>query len=129
IEDIPEITAVTLFEYYKRVLEEDDIDVYITGDINIAEMEEQTEKIFKLKANPDHQLPEKEIVEASASVVMKEEQDIQQAKLHMNILIISRCKSLMACLVVFPVQNYLRKYVKRKVWLITLLPRLKGIKG
>lgn len=84
IEDIPEITAVTLFEYYKRVLEEDDIDVYITGDINIAEIEEQAEKIFKLKANPDHQLPEKEIVEASASVVMKEEQDIQQAKLHMG---------------------------------------------
>src|SRR5699024_2403847 len=76
-------SAVKLLEYCKRELEEEDIDVYIPGDVNFAESEEQTEKIFIFKSNLDDQLHEKEIVEASAAVVMMDAQVIQQEQLHM----------------------------------------------
>src|SRR5699024_11644518 len=60
VEDLPDITAAALFEYYQQVLAEDDINIYITGDIDKADLEAQAESIFHLKANSQNQMDKKE---------------------------------------------------------------------
>ncbi|HLQ95278.1 MAG TPA: pitrilysin family protein [Pseudogracilibacillus sp.] len=84
VEDLPDITAAALFEYYQQVLAEDDIDIYITGDIDTADLEAQAERIFHLQANPQHQMDKKESVPKHSPNTVVETQDIQQAKLHMG---------------------------------------------
>lgn len=84
IEDLPAITAAALFECYQQVLAEDDIDIYITGDINTADLEAQAEHIFHLQANPQHQVTKKEKITKRTPNTVIETQDIQQAKLHMG---------------------------------------------
>ena len=34
LEDLDKITAVSLYEYYEKALKEDEIDVYVVGDVS-----------------------------------------------------------------------------------------------
>src|SRR5699024_3708187 len=59
-------------------------EIYITGDIDTADLEAQAERIFHLQANPQHQMDKKESVPKHSPNTVVETQDIQQAKLHMG---------------------------------------------
>ncbi len=83
IKDIEEITPQSLFAYYKNILSQDKIDLYIVGDINQKEVEEYATHYFTLKNTPQsivHSKVKKEIVENEVI----EEQDVKQGKLNIG---------------------------------------------
>lgn len=51
LEDLNKVTRENLYDYYKEFLRENHIDVFVSGNINEKEMEEQIDKLFPVKAN------------------------------------------------------------------------------
>lgn len=82
-EDIDKIDGHSLYDYYQKVLKENEIDVYIVGDVDENQCKEMVEKYFPLPHREKRKhLPlihkdgtEKEVIE---------EQDVNQGKLHMG---------------------------------------------
>ncbi|WP_042144713.1 EF-P 5-aminopentanol modification-associated protein YfmF [Paucisalibacillus sp. EB02] len=85
-EDLSSLTAQDLYQYYKDLLENDQIDIYVLGDIEVNKMEQVISSTFKREGN---QKTEKK-VETDKSPSSKEvkevieEQNVQQAKLHIG---------------------------------------------
>lgn len=50
-EDIPAITEQGAYQYYKKMLEEDDMDLYIVGDIAVDSIREHVTKTFTKRKN------------------------------------------------------------------------------
>ena len=73
LEDVETITAANLYEYYQKALSEDEIDLYVIGDVNTEEVvktaqqlidfEEHTAKTIDRKTKKDSR-DVKEIKEA-----------------------------------------------------------------
>ena len=55
IEELEEITPVSLFKYYKQVLKHDFIDIYIIGNLNMDEIEQIISKYAKFKFIKNHE--------------------------------------------------------------------------
>lgn len=83
LKDIEEITPQTLFEYYKNILSQDKIDLYIVGDINQQEVEEYVTRYFSLKNTPQSIVHSKETKQVVENEVI-EEQDVKQGKLNIG---------------------------------------------
>ncbi|MER2111033.1 MAG: insulinase family protein, partial [Desemzia incerta] len=83
-EDLMEITAVDLYHYYQKALKEDQVDIYVLGDVGKEQMEERF-KDFPFEAR---KLPKQKAFYAAEKVekvVSKiEEQDITQAKFNLG---------------------------------------------
>lgn len=64
IEDLDEITGKTLYEYYQKVLKEDQIDIFVLGDFDSLEIKEIFKEYFKIitfkKENKNILVPELE---------------------------------------------------------------------
>lgn len=62
IEDLDEITGKTLYEYYQKVLKEDQIDIFVLGDFDSLEIKEIFKEYFKIttfkKENKNILVPE-----------------------------------------------------------------------
>lgn len=85
-EDLSELTAEDTFSYYQSLLKEDEIDVYILGDIDTNEVEKQFSSLISFN-NPNqvaNVTAEKEQTNRSEVQEIIEVQDIQQAKLHIG---------------------------------------------
>lgn len=87
LEDFPSITPESLYDYYQTLLTEDQIDIYVLGDFKEEEIKEKVLTSFNF---PNNKWVEKEIsaddpyqVKDEQQVVI-EEQNIQQAKLHIG---------------------------------------------
>ena len=83
VEDLNSITAQSLYEYYRKMISECKIDIFVSGDIEDAtEIVEQNENIIKLQQRePNYkinQIEEKEKVEEKE---IKEEMDVIQGKI------------------------------------------------
>jgi predicted Zn-dependent peptidase len=84
--EIESITPKNLFEYYQKVLIEDEIDIYIVGDINEEKVKTACEKAFKLP----NERKVREVEPASVNVEVTEEkevfdsQEVKQGKLHLG---------------------------------------------
>jgi len=83
IETVKEVTPASLTEAYQSMIDNDKIDIYVAGDIDVEEIQEKMKKAFQFKdrtpqkptINEDSK-PEKDYV--------KEFQDMKQGKLHMG---------------------------------------------
>ncbi|MFJ7992102.1 EF-P 5-aminopentanol modification-associated protein YfmF [Peribacillus frigoritolerans] len=84
LQDLETITPESLFAYYKRMLSEDEIDLYVIGDIDGSEVEALADKYVSLQEREPVRLPretgksvekEKEIIENS---------DVKQGKLNIG---------------------------------------------
>ena len=83
LKDIEQITPQSLYEYYKNILSQDKIDLYIVGDINRQEVEGYVNSYFSFENTPHsikHSPQTNEVVENEVI----EEQDVKQGKLNIG---------------------------------------------
>lgn len=83
IEDLNLITAQNLYEYYKKMISECKIDIFISGDIdNTTPIIEQNENIQKLQQRePNYKINKVESKEKVEEKEIKEEMDVIQGKI------------------------------------------------
>ncbi len=83
IEDLNSITAQSLYDYYKKMISECKIDIFISGDINdAAQIIEQNENIQKLQQRePNYKINQIETKEETEEKEVKEEMDVIQGKI------------------------------------------------
>lgn len=83
MEDLEEITGKTLYEYYNKVLKEDQIDIFVLGDIDSSKIKEIFKEYFKIttfkKENKNVIVPE--LVERKRLVRYREYDNVNQAQL------------------------------------------------
>lgn len=84
MEEIDRITAQSLFEYYKQVIMEDQIDLYVIGNVNEDEVLNAAQKSFQLqnRQEPRYEAPVSKKVTNVNEVI--EEQDVKQGKLNIG---------------------------------------------
>lgn len=85
-DEIERLNSQELFSYYKQVLENDEIDIYVVGDVKAEQVEEMTKKYFQMEerkpiSKGSNSPGKKEISEEN---VVFEEQDVKQGKLHIG---------------------------------------------
>lgn len=84
-EDLTSISAENLSAYYDTVLDSDEMDLYVLGDINVDEMEGRVTEVFTREpSNEGLTKNEKHVTEPREVQYIKETQSIQQAKLHLG---------------------------------------------
>ena len=83
VEDLNSITAQSLYEYYKKMISECKIDIFVSGDINDAtQIIEQNENIEKLQQRePNYKINQIESKEKVEEKEIKEEMDVIQGKI------------------------------------------------
>ncbi|WP_456275433.1 EF-P 5-aminopentanol modification-associated protein YfmF [Bacillus sp. AK128] len=83
MEDIDEITPQSLFEYYQTSLKEDEIDLYIVGDVNAEELKKSVQQLFNLQERTPKKTSNSNISLEKENEVI-EEQDVKQGKLNVG---------------------------------------------
>jgi predicted Zn-dependent peptidase len=85
IDHLEQITSASLYEYYKKALKEDKMDLYVVGDVSAEEVSEYTKRFFTFSENA-HQSVEKSITEKEISEPNEviENQDVKQGKLNIG---------------------------------------------
>lgn len=84
MEAVEAITATSLFETYKEMLQNDTIDIYVVGDVDVEEM---TQKLKEALPFANRQKLAKQsvgVAEKPAQAYTKETQDMKQGKLHIG---------------------------------------------
>ena len=83
VEDLNSITAQSLYEYYKKMISECKIDIFVSGDINDdTQIIEQNENIEKLQQRePNYKINQIESKEKVGEKEIKEEMDVIQGKI------------------------------------------------
>ncbi|MCA0988104.1 EF-P 5-aminopentanol modification-associated protein YfmF [Guptibacillus algicola] len=84
-EQIDQIDANNLYEYYEKVCNEDEIDLYFVGDLDEISIKDLVTDLFPLKERTEASsaITEKAPLEVKEREV-QEEQEIKQGKLHMG---------------------------------------------
>ncbi len=84
IEKVDEITAKTLFDYYRKALAEDELDLYVIGDVD----EQQVSELCEEQLSFDEREPISRTTINSVSVnkvkEIKDNQDVKQGKLNIG---------------------------------------------
>ncbi len=85
VEDLDKITGASLYEVYKQTLREAALDLYVVGDVEEEEIKNFVEQYLQVKNNDpvSYKTENTKGYEKPPSLV-KEEQQIQQAKLHIG---------------------------------------------
>ncbi len=85
-EDLEGINEETLYHYYQKMLAEDQMDVYVLGDVSVEKAERLIESAFAAKQNATSAESDKTRVGKKVEEVntVIEEQNVQQAKLHLG---------------------------------------------
>lgn len=84
-EDLEEITAGSLYNYYQTMLNKDQMDIYVTGDFDTNDMSSTLKHHFKPNKKvdkDDSQTESPKTIEKPKTVI--EKQNLQQAKLHLG---------------------------------------------
>lgn len=84
LEDVDSITAETLYEYYQRAFKEDEMDLYIIGDVEKGEVESITNHLFQFSGREAKHVIDYQKKEINSVNEVKEEQDIKQGKLNIG---------------------------------------------
>ncbi|MGE6608940.1 EF-P 5-aminopentanol modification-associated protein YfmF [Peribacillus sp. NPDC076916] len=84
LQDLETITPESLYAYYKKVLTEDEIDLYVIGDINESEVEALADKHVSLQERVPVRLQRKpgKVVEKEKEII--ENSDVKQGKLNIG---------------------------------------------
>ncbi|WP_026906183.1 EF-P 5-aminopentanol modification-associated protein YfmF [Paucisalibacillus globulus] len=85
-EDLEKLTTKELYQYYQKMLEKDQIDVYVLGDIDVTEMEPIISSYFKrddYQENDNNAFRDNKFSKKDVKEVV-EKQSVQQAKLHIG---------------------------------------------
>jgi predicted Zn-dependent peptidase len=82
--DVDAITAESLYTYYQKVFKEDEMDLYVIGDVNEEEVQKLANQLLKFE-NRQPQRVKQEVGKKIEKVnEVKEQQDIKQGKLNIG---------------------------------------------
>lgn len=84
MEDVDVITSETLYDYYQRTFKEDEMDLYIIGDVEEMEVKKIVNSLFQFEERTPKLLKEYDQKNIQSVKEVKEEQDIKQGKLNMG---------------------------------------------
>ncbi|TKH03059.1 insulinase family protein [Peribacillus simplex] len=84
LQDLETMTPESLFAYYKKMLAEDEIDLYVIGDIDESEVQALADKYVSLQERVPVRLPGKtgKVVEKEKEII--ENSDVKQGKLNIG---------------------------------------------
>lgn len=83
-EEVESITAKSLYEYYQKVMNEDQFDLYVIGDVDVAEVEKLCDQLLQLNERTPLEIDSSEVKQKERENVVKEKQDVKQGKLNMG---------------------------------------------
>ncbi|WP_163971281.1 EF-P 5-aminopentanol modification-associated protein YfmF [Oceanobacillus halotolerans] len=85
-EDLDEINATSLYTYYQQILQEDQMDVYVLGDIDQKEIEQKLPTLLSKsrKGESAEETKTSSYQKKGEPKEVIEHQDVQQAKLHIG---------------------------------------------
>lgn len=84
IEDVDAITPESLYDYYRTALSEDEMDIYIVGDVEENAVKDITGELFLFEKR-EAEIPANEpLSKIEEPKVIKEEQDVKQGKLNIG---------------------------------------------
>jgi predicted Zn-dependent peptidase len=83
-EEVESITAKSLYEYYQKVMNEDQFDLYVIGDVDVAEVENLCDQLLQLNERTPLEVDSLEVEQKERENVVKEKQDVKQGKLNMG---------------------------------------------
>lgn len=83
-EDVEQITASSLYEYYVHAIETDEIDVYVVGDVDAQQVESICDQFISLTDRKPQQQPYRSVPDHIEVKEVKEVQDVQQGKLNIG---------------------------------------------
>lgn len=82
-EKVDEITAKTMFDYFQKAINEDELHLYIIGDVDVKEVEAFCEKL-QFEDRAQIQQTDKDLVQNKKVKEIKEKQDVKQGKLNIG---------------------------------------------
>jgi predicted Zn-dependent peptidase len=82
--DVDAITPENLYEYYKRAFLEDEVDLYIIGDVNEEEVKNHVADLLQLENRTPKKLAPHEININNQVNEITEQQDVKQGKLNIG---------------------------------------------
>jgi predicted Zn-dependent peptidase len=82
--DVEAITPENLYEYYKNAFLNDEMDLYIIGDVNEEEVKNYAAELLHFEGRKPKKLVPQEINRKSQVQEIKEEQDVKQGKLNIG---------------------------------------------
>ncbi|XXM71173.1 EF-P 5-aminopentanol modification-associated protein YfmF [Lysinibacillus sphaericus] len=84
LDHVDPITPSELYDYYKKVISEDQIDLYVIGDVDVEQVERFCDGLFSLSAREAVDVDSSEVKRKAKENVVKEKQDVKQGKLNMG---------------------------------------------
>ncbi|MDR6124151.1 putative Zn-dependent peptidase [Bacillus sp. SLBN-46] len=82
--DVAGITAENLYEYFKRAFLEDEMDLYVIGDVKEEDVKKLSSELLQFESRTPKRVEQQSINKRSDVNVVKEEQDVKQGKLNMG---------------------------------------------
>jgi predicted Zn-dependent peptidase len=82
--DVDDITAENLYEYFKRAFLEDEMDLYVIGDVKEEDVKKLSSELLQFESRTPKRVEQQSINKRSDVNVVKEEQDVKQGKLNMG---------------------------------------------
>lgn len=83
-EDVDSITPENLYDYFKKAFSEDEMDLYVVGDVKEEEVKEIASQLFQFENRTPKKASDQEVRKSSEVNKVKEEQDVKQGKLNMG---------------------------------------------
>lgn len=83
-EEVETISAKSLYDYYQKVMSEDQFDLYVIGDVDVTEVESLCDRLLKLSDRTPKEVDASEVKRKEKENVVKEKQDVKQGKLNMG---------------------------------------------
>ncbi|PAE26804.1 pitrilysin family protein [Bacillus sp. 7894-2] len=83
-EDVDNITPQSLFEYYQQALAEDELDLYVIGDVEEADAESYAGELLTFQKRTPQTAPASSVRTKESVNEVREEQDVKQGKLNIG---------------------------------------------
>jgi predicted Zn-dependent peptidase len=84
MEDVDSITPENLFAYYKKAFSEDEMDLYVIGDVKEEEVKQYATELLHFEERTPKRLETREVKNKEKVHEVKEEQDVKQGKLNIG---------------------------------------------
>ncbi|MGG3938638.1 EF-P 5-aminopentanol modification-associated protein YfmF [Anoxybacillus kestanbolensis] len=84
LQNVDPIDAKRLYEHYEYMLKHDEIDLYIVGDVMLADVEHDVAERFPLAARPSRSTSPSSLPKRTHVQEVVEKQDVKQGKLHLG---------------------------------------------
>ncbi|CRK80457.1 EF-P 5-aminopentanol modification-associated protein YfmF [Neobacillus massiliamazoniensis] len=83
-EDVDAITPENLYEYYQKAFLEDEMDLYVIGDVKAEEVKQYVSQLLKFEKRSPMRNEAVEVRKKEQVLEVKENQDVKQGKLNMG---------------------------------------------